>query len=443
MKGLPLKSLTPFLPPSALLAQLSLLTPGALLVPSALLVRSVMLAPLALVVILQACSPGGAPEEAPSQDEEAEHQDELHLESQQIQDWGVRVGSVSTTTIGAELTLPGALALNENRTARIAPLVAGQVSGLSVDLGSRVGPGDVLASMSSPEFTRAQTEFLQAFTQAELSRKDFERARILLESRAIEEREFLRREAVYEQHLAARRAAEVVLYSLGVTESRLREMEEAVGVSIPSLAPSAVDPPLLLRTPLGGTVIERHAVLGDHAEPGQKLFVVSDLSSLWARLDAYENQLAFLEREGEVVIRTPIFPDRDFPGRVTVVADQVDEELRTVRVRAEIPNPDGLLKPNMYVQGLLRVPSEEERLVVPAGAVQLLEGRHVVFQLMPETPGESHIVIRGVDVEVGEILSVGQIIESGLDGSEVIVVEGAFNLKAELTKGAGGHGHVH
>ena len=82
-------------------------------------------------------------------------------------------------------------------------------------------------------------------------------------------------------------------------------------------------------------------------------------------------------------------------------------------------------------------------MVVPTDAVQLLEGHHVVFVLMPEEPGESHIVIRAVEVEPGETLSVGRIIDSGLDGSEVIVVEGAFNLKAELTKGAGGHGHVH
>jgi cobalt-zinc-cadmium efflux system membrane fusion protein len=392
-----------------------------------------------------ACGPGEEPE-ADDHEAEAEagdHQHELHLESQQIQDWGVRVGAVETTTIQAELTLPGALSLNENRTAKVAPLVAGQVAGLRVDLGSRVTAGEVLATMNSPEFTRAQTEFLQAYAQAELSRKDFERAQVLRETRAIEEREFLRRQAVYEQHLAGRRAAEVVLHSLGVSEERLRELEQAVDVSIPPQDHAAVDPPRPLRTPVGGVVIQRHAVLGDHAEPGQTLFVVSDLSSVWARLDAYEDQMASLDRQGEVVIRSPIFPHREFPGRVTFVADQVDEELRTVRVRVEVPNPDGLLKPNMYVQGLLRVQGEEERLVVPTEAVQLLEGRHVVFRLMPEEPGESHIVIRAVEVEVGETLSVGRVVEGGLDGSEVIVLEGAFNLKAELTKGAGGHGHVH
>lgn len=223
----------------------------------------------------------------------------------------------------------------------------------------------------------------------------------------------------------------------------MRELEKAVDVSVPPLDHAAVDSPLPIRTPIGGVVIERHAVLGEHAQAGHPLFTVSDLSSLWARLDAYEDQMAFLDRDAEIVIRTPIFPDRDFPGRVTFIADQVDEQLRTVRVRAEVPNPDGVLRPNMYVQGILRILSDSERMAVPPDAVQLLEGRHVVFVLMPEAPGESHIVIRAVDVEPGVTLSVGRIIESGLNGTETIVTVGAFNLKAELTKGAGGHGHVH
>jgi len=397
-----------------------------------------------LAFLLGACSPGGSGEDAGIPEvgeEEPEH--ELHLESQQIQDWGIRIGPIGSTFVSAELTLPGALTLNENRTAKVAPLVAGQISSLLVDLGSRVSTGQILATLNSQDFTRAQTQFLQAFAQAELSRKDFERAQILRESRAIEEREFLRRQAVYEQQLADRRAAEVFLHSLGIDEDRMRELEAAVDVSLPPEDHRAIDPPLAVRTPVSGVIVERDAVLGGHVEPGRVLFTVTDLSSLWARLDAYEDQMVHLRTGSEVLIRTSLFPGQDFPGRVTVVADHVDEELRTVGVRAEIPNPDGILKPNMYVQGLLRLQSEEERMVVPVDAVQLLEGRHVVFVLMPEEPGESHIVLRAVDVEPGETLSVGRIIENGLDGTEVIVIEGAFNLKAELTKGAGGGGHVH
>lgn len=401
---------------------------------------------LLLSAFLWGCSPGGPATDATASgtsEAEGELEHVLHLEPGQMEAWGVQTGPVGRTSITAELTLPGVLTVNENRTARVAPLVAGQISSLRTDLGNRVGAGQVLATLNSPEFTRAQTDFLQAFAQAELSRKDYERAQTLRDSRAIEEREFLRREAVYEQDLAARRAGEVFLHSLGIEEDRIRELEQAVDASIPPLDHAAVDPPLPLRTPIGGVVIERNAVLGDHVEPGQTLFTVSDLTSLWALLDAYEDQMAYLDREAEVVIRTPTFPERDFPGRITFISDEVDEQLRTVGVRVEVSNPDGALRPNMFVQGLLRIQSNQERFVVPENAVQLLEGHNVVFVELPPEPGEDHVVVQAVDVNPGETLSFGRVIESGLDGSETVITEGAFNLKAEMTKGAGGHQHVH
>ena len=206
-----------------------------------------------LTFLLGACSPGGSGEDAASPGAAGqEPENELHLESQQIQDWGIQIGPIGRTSISAELTLPGALSVNENRTAKVAPLVAGQISSLRVDLGSRVAAGQTLITLNSPEFTQAKTQFLQAFAQAELSRKDFERAQILRESRAIEEREFLRRQAVYEQHLADRRATEVFLHSLGIGEDPMRELEAAVDVSLPPEDHRAVDPPLAIRTPISG-----------------------------------------------------------------------------------------------------------------------------------------------------------------------------------------------
>ena len=399
---------------------------------------------LPMVFLIGACGPGGADAEPEAVAEVEATEEELHLEPDQIAAWGIEFGPVGSTTVTAEFALPGALTVNENRTARIAPLVSGQISELHVDLGSRVSAGGILVELNSPEFTAAQTELVQAFAQAELSRKDFERAQVLRDQQAIEEREFLRRQAVYEQHLAERRAAEVFLHSLGVDEERMRELEAAVDVTVPAEDHRAVDHPLAIRSPLAGIVMERDAILGDHVEPNHTIFTVSDLSTLWARLDAYEHQIPFLDPSAEVVVQTPLLPGESFPGRITFIADQVDEELRTVRVRAEIPNPDGLLKPNMFVQGFLRLRSGgEERLVVPEDAVQLLEGSHHVFVLLPEVPGETHWVIQAREVEVGEALSIGRIIESGLDGTEEIAIVGAFTLKAELTKGAGGHAHVH
>ena len=415
---------------------------------------------LASLALLWACGSGSTPaaDEHDQEAEDAHAQDApgaddatadgephiLQVEPVSAEEWGLEVGPVGHTDVSAEIQLPGVLTTNGNRTAEVASLVEGQVAELLVDLGTRVRAGQVLVALNAPEFTRAQATFLQAYAQSQLSRADYERALVLRGEQAIEEREFLRRQALYEQHLAEFRTAEVILHSLGVGEDPLLAIMEGLDLDRPVQDHSAVQSLFSLRSPISGVVLQRDAVLGHHVEPGHTLFTVSDLSVLWAQLDAYENQLPDLTRDAEVVIRSPAFPERDFPGRITVIADQVDPEVRTIRVRAEVPNPEGLLRPNMYVQGFLRARTPgEERFVLPEEAVQLMEGHHVVFVAVPSPPGETHLLFEEREVVPGETLSAGLIILSGLDGSEQVVVKGAFTLKAEMTKGAGGDGHVH
>ncbi len=401
--------------------------------------------PVALVFL--ACRPPGTPAGGGAEEGHghgAGEAEQVHVAPADAQAWGVEVGPPARTTTAAELVLPGVLGTNDNRTARIASLVPGQIAAVHVDLGSGVKGGQPLATLNAPEFARAQTDYLQALTQAELARADSERARVLRESRALEEREFLRRQAVYEEHLADLRAAEGILRALGVTEEGMAALAGGVDGEAASGAGARVDPLLPIRTPLGGVVLERHAVLGEPVEPGHTLFTVSDLSVLWAWLDAYEHQIPHLDPSAEVVIRTALIPGRDFPGRITFIADQVDPQLRTVRVRVEVPNGDRTLKPNMYVQGFLRVRSPGvERIVVPPDAVQLHEGHSVVFVERAPEPGEEHRVFEVRQVVPGEVLTEGQVILEGLDGSEAVALRGAFLLKAELTKSAGGHAHVH
>jgi len=401
---------------------------------------------LSLLLVLWACGPAPATEDTPGDehDHEAEEAHVVHVEPADAEAWSLVVGAVGSTDITLEVEMPGVLSTNENRTAHIASLVAGQVSQRMADLGSRVRQGQVLAALNAPEFTRAQNDFLRGYAQAELSRRDYERAQVLRERNAIEEREFLRRAALYEQHLAELRTAEVFLHSLGLDDDDLQALVRGLDMELPPEDHTAVETFLPLKSPISGVVIQRDIILGTQVDPGHTLFTVSDLSTLWARLDAYEDQIAELGQEVDVVLRVPTLPGREFPGRVDVIADQVDPELRTIQVRVEVPNPDGLLRPNMYVQGVLRSRTPgTERILVPEEAVQLMEGRHVVFVELPPEDGEDHRIFEEREVVPGETLSVGQVILSGLEGSERVVASGAFTLKSEMTKGAGGHEHVH
>jgi cobalt-zinc-cadmium efflux system membrane fusion protein len=170
-------------------------------------------------------------------------------------------------------------------------------------------------------------------------------------------------------------------------------------------------------------------IAGQHIEPQKMLLTVSDLSTLWALLDAREADLPHVVSGRQVRITTSIYPDRVWQGRVDHVGDVVDEKTRTVKIRVVVGNDGRLLKPNMYIQGELPdAVSARDVLTVPQEAIQMIGGESVVFV----REGADRFVVRLV--EVGERIGARRALLRGLDGTELVVVAGAFNLKAELLK---------
>ena len=257
-----------------------------------------------------------------------------------------------------------------------------------------------------------------------------DRARLLLQQEAIDQKEASRRKADFEQARIDYGVAESSLHSFGLDQAQVdallgRARQPAEGNRHEDLA----DPYLRLTSPIDGRVIERDAITGQHILPDHALFTVSDLSRLWAVLDAREPDLPFLAEGRAVRIRTSLYSDRTWNGRVLYVGDVVDEKSRTVKIRVETVNSGLLLKPNMFVQGeVLGAVGTREVLSLPSDAVQTINGEPVVFvRIAPDR-------FAARPVETGERTGDRRIITKGLDGSESVVVTGAFNLKAEFLK---------
>jgi multidrug efflux pump subunit AcrA (membrane-fusion protein) len=139
-----------------------------------------------------------------------------------------------------------------------------------------------------------------------------------------------------------------------------------------------------------------------------------------------------------VAIWTNLYPEKSFAGKVTYISDIIDPKLRTAKIRVEVDNAEGLLKPNMYIQGLVESQGKGRRLIlVPEAALQTLNGEKIVF-LRRE---EDEFILR--HVKPGEKAGENRIILEGLREGETVVVGGAFSLKAELGKDSRGHDHAH
>jgi membrane fusion protein, heavy metal efflux system len=385
---------------------------------------------LVSLVLLTACGqrPAPAPEEAPASGAARGAPKEIRVSPELQKKWGLVTGPVERLTVTGAVTLPGVIALNQQRTSLISSPIEGRVTSVGADLGDQVRAGQPLAVLHSPALAQAQTTFLQANARRAVARRELDRAKELLKDEAIQQKEFLRRQAEFDAATTEYGLAESQLHSLGWDHPQLDALVQKASRAGSDLS-DLVDPTLTLRAPIDGRVITRDVLAGEHVQPDKLLFTVSDLSTVWAVLDAREKDLPGLATGGHVGITSEVYGGRTFPGRLARVGDVVDEKMRTIKVRVELSNPDFLLKPNMFVQGALESRGgSREVMGVPEAAIQTIEGEPAVFVL---GPGGGFSV---KPVAVGERVGAKRAITGGLDGREVIVVAGAFNLKAELLK---------
>jgi cobalt-zinc-cadmium efflux system membrane fusion protein len=367
-----------------------------------------------------------------------EHPD-LHLPPEKQKEWGISVGTVSKQDIASVLVLPGILTVNQNRTAHISSYVPGKVVSHTADLGDRARSGQALVTINSPAFAQAQADFLNARSNYLLSQKEFERAKMLWAEKALDQKEYLRREAEHEKLATEYGALGSALHSYGITHEQIDELiEKCKLIEGQEYQCEIADPNLPIRSPVSGTVIFRDVVTGEHVEPDKILYTVSDLTTLWAILDVYERDLPFVSKDSQVTITSSIYPGSKFPGKITYISDLIDEKLRTVKIRVEVDNKQGFLKPNMYIQGKIENRLErKDILAVPEEAIQNLEGEKVVFVL------EEEDIFSVRHVTVGYKIGDNRLITQGLSVGDRIVVGGAFYLKAEISKSTFGHAHVH
>jgi cobalt-zinc-cadmium efflux system membrane fusion protein len=185
-------------------------------------------------------------------------------------------------------------------------------------------------------------------------------------------------------------------------------------------------------------VIERDAVIGRLADPQHPLFRLADLSHLWLTVHVFERD-ALRVRSGAIARLTfAALPGRTFAGTVTLIGLQVESDSRTIPVRVEFANVESLLRPGMSATAWMPLGEANEMLVaVPTAALQRVADGWTVFLPRGEGQFEMRMVGRGRDLG-GEVE-----ILNGIAAGDVVVVDGAFLLKAEAEKARGEGEHHH
>jgi Cu(I)/Ag(I) efflux system membrane fusion protein len=178
-----------------------------------------------------------------------------------------------------------------------------------------------------------------------------------------------------------------------------------------------------------GIVTAKRVATGDHVSEGTVLFEVANLSNVWVLFDAYESDLPFLKVGNAIAFTIQAMPGRSYSANIKFIDPVIDPVNRVAKVRVEVSNSGGKLKPEMFANGIVKANLNEykDKLVIPRSAVLWTGKRSVVYV---KQPGSGTINFKMREIELGPMLGNSYVVESGLNEGEEIVTDGTFSVDA-------------
>jgi membrane fusion protein, copper/silver efflux system len=301
----------------------------------------------------------------------------------------VHTSVVNLASAEKEVGLTGKIRFNEQKLASATSNFPGRVEQLHVNFtGQQVNRGDVLATIYSPELLTAQQELLQAVRMKETF------------------------PALY-------RSAREKLRLWRLTDSQIDEIESS----------GQVRAEFDVLAGITGVVTSRNISQGDYVNTGTVMFEIADLSSVWVMLDAYESDLAWINPGSRVSFTVPALPGQQFNAEITFIDPVINPGRRTAAVRAEAANPGGRLKPEMFVNGIIRsnIRPGNNSIVIPRSALLWSGKRSLVYVKLP---GTEYPAFEMRELVLGPRLGDMYLVENGLDAGEEIVTNGVFAVDA-------------
>jgi membrane fusion protein, heavy metal efflux system len=328
---------------------------------------------------------------------------------------GIRVAGPGKVTVA--LSLPGEVALNTERVAHVTPRVAGSVREVTKQLGDSVKKGDVLAILDSRELAEMQRDFAATKERLELAESNFRRQEQLWNEKISAEKDYLAaKQALAEARIEFRAASQKLSAGAGSRPARGG---------------------LVLAAPLDGTIIEKHAVVGEVLSDEKLAFVIADLSTLWVNVTVYAKDLSRVHVGQRAVVRAEGISDPAV-GVVSYIDRVVGEQTRSAMARVVLDHPNTKWRPGLFATADITLEEVDAAVVVAYEAVQRVDGRDVVF-VQEGDAFIAHRVTVGRQGFSGERQLVVEV--QGIRAGDRYVAENSFLLKAELGKSEAGHEH--
>ncbi|KQW18193.1 efflux RND transporter periplasmic adaptor subunit [uncultured Bradyrhizobium sp.] len=344
----------------------------------------------------------------------------LSMSDEQIKLAQIDLVDVGPAAIAKRLVVPGSVVPDADRIAHVSVKLSGTVAELRKNIGEDVARDEVIAVLESREVADAKSEYLAAGLTNDLQQDLSTRDKTLWDSRVGTEQQYLRSRNAAAQTEMRLKIARQKLLALGLGEKEITAVPKAPEASLRRQD---------VRSPISGRVAERKVELGtavgrDSLET--ELFVVVDLSRVWVELSVASSDLPLI-KEGQQVKISARGLTETATGKIVFVSPLVDKDTRTARVVAEMQNPDRMWRPGSFVTAAIALNERTVPLVVPATAIQKLDGQPIVFVRTKDGFEKRDVVLGEREDQTVEIVS-------GLTPGEAIAATNTFPLKAELSK---------
>ena len=340
---------------------------------------------------------------------------------------GVEVSRPTASTTSTAIEAYATVDYNQNGVANITPLVEGIVHEISAVPGQRVAAGEILGQVHSPQFAEATSRFLSATAERKLARLRVGRERQLAAKQISAASDLETAEAAAEVAEVEFAAAHQRLLNLDLSKQEITVLAEQ---GLPTVL-------LTLKAPFAGTIVEREVAPGERVAPGDVIFHLADLSSMWLELSIPARDAAPLKVGMPVRASFADLPGTVIDAELIWISSAIDEKTRRIRARALVTDPPPALRKGLYGEASIKLTADSPSLTVPTSSIQEIDG--VPFVFVRKEPD----LFAATRVEFGGRASDGlTAIRRGLNADDPVVTGGSYILRSEFLKSLLGAGCV-
>lgn len=356
--------------------------------------------------------------------EEGHHEDSgIHMSTDALRQADIQMAPIQPALLVQQLTLSGEITLNSDQLSHVIAPLSGTVSEVKKTLGAPVKKDELLAVVQSRELGELKANYIANSKRVDFAKTILSREESLWKKGISTQQEFI----------TAKRAHVEATLDFDLATQKLR----VLGLSAHQISRLAHDSGQLtrleIRSPLSGTVVEKHLNMGEVKEGNAELFVVADMRNVWAMITVYAKDIATVRKGQTVMVQAP-GQSVTQKGVISYISPMIDPKTRSTVARINLTNTNSLWQPGLYIQAKVTERQTQVPLAVKKEALQTIDGITSIFVQQGDE-------FKAVPVRTGrEDASMIEII-SGVTAGTVYVAKNAFILKAESKKSEAEHEH--